>query len=62
MSGETPAGHLARLKAQYQGWTIWKGDQTGDWWASPPPGHPHQSLISAADLDALEVKLTQAES
>ncbi len=62
MSSETPAAHLARLKVTYRTWRIWKGSHTDEWWAAPPPGHPHQILIHAETLPELEGKLIRAEA
>ena len=62
MSSETPATHLARIKVTYPHWQFWQGNQTRDYWAAPPPGHPQQELLNAPDLPALEAKIVQAEA
>jgi hypothetical protein len=62
MASESPAAHAARVKVQHPGWQIWRGETTGEWWASPPAGCPDQELISAPDVPALEAKIIDAES
>jgi hypothetical protein len=51
---------LVEVRAVHPGWTIWKGKQTGSWWACPPP--PATLLLEAADLDALETKILDVEA
>jgi hypothetical protein len=61
VTGETPAAHLTRLRITFPGWSLWRGRQTGEFWAAPPSPHPHHGLIHAPDLAALEAKIIQAE-
>jgi hypothetical protein len=61
VSSETPAAHLARLKVSYPQWRIWRGEQTNEYWAAPPPGHDRQALVDAPDLPALEAKISEIE-
>jgi hypothetical protein len=60
-ASESDAEHIARLKATYPHWTIWRGTVTGAWWAAPPAAHPTRELLSAANLAGLEIALQRAE-
>jgi hypothetical protein len=50
-----PGDGLDGLRAQFPGWTFWRGTHTGECWAMPPRGG---NLISAASPAALEALIT----
>jgi hypothetical protein len=59
--GAAEDAQLARLRRLYPGWSIWRGESTGDYWAMPPRGHPGPAaLIGARDLDELARSLAEA--
>jgi Domain of unknown function (DUF397) len=43
---------LRGLRAAHPGWTFWRGDHTGLYWAMPPGGGHLLSAGSAEDLAA----------
>jgi hypothetical protein len=53
---------LDDLTRRYPGWRMWRGRATGDVWAMPPPGIPQSGLVSAADADALEARISEITS
>ena len=61
---ESDAAALARLRAEYPRWLIWRGNRTGRWWAAPPRGSACRSLLEAdtpAALAALIAEITAWE-
>jgi hypothetical protein len=51
-----PGDGLDDLRAAHPGWTFWRGEHTGSYWAMPPRGDHLLTADSAADLAAQVAK------
>lgn len=54
-----PGDGLYELRESHTGYTFWRGDHTGSFWAMPPPGG---RLLSAGTVGELKERLAREAS